>query len=154
MYVHDRVSGETSLVSKSTAGTAGDRAAHRGSVSDDGRYVVFDSASTNLASEDTDGAGDVFVHDRESGETKLVSGAQSGDCENAHVSGDGALVAYGLNSFDLVVHDVVAGTDRSLEKFSGGSVDFSSDDHLITYSTDERALVVLNLVGGKRELFE
>ena len=42
-------------------------------ISADGRYVAFISAASNLVSGDTNGVGDVFVHDRVTGMTERVS---------------------------------------------------------------------------------
>lgn len=42
-------------------------------VSADGRYVVFVSRADNLVSNDTNGNPDVFLRDRKTGTTTLVS---------------------------------------------------------------------------------
>ncbi|NEN91321.1 MAG: DUF4347 domain-containing protein [Okeania sp. SIO3H1] len=42
-------------------------------ISSDGRFVAFSSVADNLVSGDTNGARDVFVHDRQTGVTSLVS---------------------------------------------------------------------------------
>lgn len=90
IFVHDRVSGETSRVSIATDGTQGDD--HSGvcqgggiplpnrsvSLSADGRWVAFQSDASTLINEDANQAGDVFVHDRMTGETTRVSIASNG----------------------------------------------------------------------------
>jgi Tol biopolymer transport system component len=44
-----------------------------GSISADGRYVVFSSGATNLVAGDLNGKTDVFRWDRLTGETRLVT---------------------------------------------------------------------------------
>ena len=43
--------------------------AFRSSISADGRFVAFDSGATDLVSGDTNGEFDIFVHDRQTGNT-------------------------------------------------------------------------------------
>jgi len=45
----------------------------RPAISADGRYVAFESDATNLVPNDTNGMGDIFVHDRQSGANELAS---------------------------------------------------------------------------------
>jgi hypothetical protein len=61
IFVHDQVSGTTTRASTSSAGEGGNWESHRASLSSDGRFVVFDSISTNLVPGDTNGVADVFV---------------------------------------------------------------------------------------------
>jgi hypothetical protein len=62
-YVRDRWAGTTTLVSVSTAGVAGNGYGGGIDISGNGRIVAFMSRSTNLVPDDTNGVGDVFVHD-------------------------------------------------------------------------------------------
>lgn len=76
VFVHDRDTRETTRVSVDSAGNQGNRASgffFPPAISVDGRYVAFDSRATNLVAGDTNGDADVFVHDRDTGETTLVS---------------------------------------------------------------------------------
>jgi Tol biopolymer transport system component len=73
----------------------------RPALSQDGRYVVFDSAASNLIDGDTNGALDVFIRDRVTGVTQRVSlntsANQSGVSENSSspsLSSDGRSVAF------------------------------------------------------------
>ncbi|MEX1193482.1 MAG: calcium-binding protein [Dehalococcoidia bacterium] len=65
VFVHDRQTGVTELVSVGIADTQADGASDNASISGDGRYVAFQSGATNLVAEDTNGALDVFVRDRD-----------------------------------------------------------------------------------------
>jgi Tol biopolymer transport system component len=73
VFVHDRETGETTLVSVDSQGTQGNGDSFGGSISADGRFVVFDSLASNLVPGGTNGGGDVFMHDRKTGETTIVS---------------------------------------------------------------------------------
>ncbi len=75
VFVHDLETGETSRVSVSSTGVEGDGASFDAQISDNGRFVAFESQATNLdgVTPDTNGANDIFVHDRLTGETIRVS---------------------------------------------------------------------------------
>ena len=66
MFVHDRQTGTTERVSVDSAGNQGNRGGGAPSLSADGRFVAFESVASNLVPGDTNGANDVFVHDRRS----------------------------------------------------------------------------------------
>jgi hypothetical protein len=59
------VSAQTVRLSVSSAGVAGNGPSLNPSVSADGRFVVFESLSSNLAPDDTDTVRDVFLRDRD-----------------------------------------------------------------------------------------
>jgi len=114
VFVRDRQTGQTTRVSVSSSGRQADGASGGNGVaiSDDGRLVGFDSAATNLVAEDTNGASDVFVHDRQTGETKRASvnssgGQGGGDSGRSGVaiSADGRWVAFESRAPDLVPGD-------------------------------------------------
>jgi len=120
VFVRDRQTGVTERVSVASDGTQAtngrdstptttptSRAADsRGPViSSDGRFVAFTSDAFDLVPGDTNhqsGLGtDVFVHDRQTGETKRVSVASDGSEANSHsvtyslsISDDGRFIAF------------------------------------------------------------
>ena len=47
-------------------------------ISANGRFVAFNSNASNLVTDDTNGVGDVFVHDRQTGLTERVNVAFDG----------------------------------------------------------------------------
>jgi Tol biopolymer transport system component len=118
VYVRDRLLGTTQLVSVDSSGDVGDGYSYFPAISADGRYVAFWSGSTNLVSGDTNGFGDVFVHDRTTGETERASvdslGSQ-GHGESGWVgiaiSGDGRFVAFQSEAGDLVPGDANGRSD-------------------------------------------
>jgi Tol biopolymer transport system component len=74
IFVYDRESGETERVSVSSQGVQGDNDSYSpSSISDDGRYVAFYSDASTLVANDTNGCRDIFVHDRQTGQTERVS---------------------------------------------------------------------------------
>jgi len=67
------LAGPTERVSVDSNGVEGNGDSDYPSISADGRYVAFPSGATNLVAGDTNGALDVFVHDRQTGQTTRVS---------------------------------------------------------------------------------
>ena len=109
-FVHDRQTGQTSRVSMAFDGTQGNGASSSGSFSGDGRLVAFRSGASNLVAGDTDWTNDVFVHDRQTGQTKRVSVASDGTEGNKQsdapaITADGRFVAFRSQSTNLVVDD-------------------------------------------------
>lgn len=75
VFVRDRVTGIVERVSVASDGSQGGFSAMGAApaLSDDGRYVVFASAAQELVLAGQSGKNDVFVHDRLTGLTSLVS---------------------------------------------------------------------------------
>ena len=71
----ERATRNTTLVSRASEddGAAADATANDPSISDDGRYVAFVSAATNLAAGNRDGTRAVFVRDLRRSDTRLIS---------------------------------------------------------------------------------
>lgn len=109
VFLRDTRSGATVRVSQGL-GAEADGASQRPCVSDDGRYVGFESFASNLVIGDTNGTVDVFVHDRETGTTERVSVHSSGAEANAgsgncSMSGDGRIVAFESSATNLIDSD-------------------------------------------------
>jgi hypothetical protein len=109
IFVRDRLLGTTELISVVNGQSAFGDSRHP-AVSDDGRYVTFYSYAPDLAQNDDNGVGDVFLFDRQSGTMSAVSltpGGQVGDREsrNPAISGDGQVVAFESLATDLVTND-------------------------------------------------
>ncbi len=110
IFVHDRATGETTNVSVSSSGEQGNNASVGAAISLDGRYVVFKSHASNLVPGHTNGAWDIFVHDRQTGETSRVSVSSSGDqgdngSEWPSISADGRYIAFDSYASNLVPDD-------------------------------------------------
>jgi len=110
IFVHDRQTGQTERVSVASYGTQGDDWCGDPSISADGRYVSFGSSASNLVSGDANDVDDIFVHDRQTGQTVRVSVASDGTEGNGHslepsISADGQYVAFGSSASNLVPGD-------------------------------------------------
>jgi len=110
IFVYDRQTGQTNRISVTSDGNQGNGDSVYPSISADGRYIAFHSDASNLVSEDTNGESDVFVHDRQTGQTTRVSvasdGTQGNDgAGNPAISTDGRYVAFSSNADNLVIGD-------------------------------------------------
>jgi Ca2+-binding RTX toxin-like protein/archaellum component FlaF (FlaF/FlaG flagellin family)/gas vesicle protein len=108
IFVHDRQTGETTRVSVAADGTEGNGWSDYPAISADGRYVAFQSDADNLVPGDTNGKYDIFVHDRQTGETTRVSVATDGTQGNGYypaISADGRYVAFLSDASHLVPGD-------------------------------------------------
>jgi Tol biopolymer transport system component len=111
--------GVTERVSVGPGGAAGDNDSQLPAISGDGRYVAFWSYASTLVAGDTNGTGDVFVHDRTTGVTERVSVDSRGrQSEGAEADGvldinfgppaitpDGRYVAFASSATNLVKGD-------------------------------------------------
>ena len=91
--------GTTERVNVASDGTEANWESHHASISADGRYVAFASRAYTLVPNDTNGAFDVFVHDRTTRQTTRVSVASNGAEGNnwsthPSISADGRYVAF------------------------------------------------------------
>ncbi|MFQ5748284.1 MAG: TolB family protein [Planctomycetota bacterium] len=101
---------QTSRVSVATGGIQADAKSERASISSDARFVVFGSDATNLVAGDFNFVRDVFVHDRQTGTTKLISVSTAGGNANGQsirpvVSAAGRFVAFQSDASNLVAGD-------------------------------------------------
>ena len=75
IYVRDMLLGTTEVASLSSGGAIGNGDSQAASISGNGRYVVFESKATNLHGTDNSVHSDIYVHDRQTNTTDLVSRA-------------------------------------------------------------------------------
>jgi Tol biopolymer transport system component len=137
VFVHDVATGATTRISVSSSGAQGNADSQWPSISGDGRYVGFHSYASNLVGGDTNGQGDSFVHDRQTGVTTRVSVASSGAQASLgggipSISPDGRYVAFTTgsklvtadtnNSGDVYVHDRQTAATTLESVSSGGAV--------------------------------
>jgi Tol biopolymer transport system component len=113
----------TLLASSNAAGKVAGGAV--GMASDTGLLVVFDSSSTNLVPNDTNGREDIFVKNLGTGGVRRVSvsstGAQSkGASRRASISGDGTIVVFESDASNLVVRDTNGKTDVFVHELTTG----------------------------------
>lgn len=116
VFVHDRRTEETSLVSVSSEGVEGNKLSSWAGISADGRYVAFSSFATNLVPGDMNTVGDVFLHDRLLRTTRLVSESSAHQQANSYslapsLSADGRYVAFKSFADNLVPADINSSSD-------------------------------------------
>lgn len=108
VYVHDRQTGSTELVSRAAGGSP-DSGSFYPAISDDGRYVAFESEASNLAPADDNAASDIFLYDRQAGQvTRLSLGGAGGGNAESHapaISAAGRFVAFDSRATNLVAGD-------------------------------------------------
>ena len=119
IFLFDRLNGNVQLVSRTPSGAAGNDGSRDGSISADGRYIVFSSASSNFTAEaDTNGRNDVFLYDRdtnnngefdEEGDVSLTRISTAWDGKQAEgysfgpdISGDGRKIVFFTGARNLV----------------------------------------------------
>jgi hypothetical protein len=110
VFRRDMFSEETTLVSTASDGTQGNDQSDEGSISDDGRYVVFFAVASNLFPNDTNNRQDCVVKDLVSGQTTNASRTYDGGLGNGHsfyatISGNGRKVAFVSYANNLVPGD-------------------------------------------------
>jgi archaellum component FlaF (FlaF/FlaG flagellin family) len=138
VFWHDRVTGETRRVSVASDGTQANSfccGISGPAISGDGRYIVFDSAASNLVPDDNNRMWDVFIHDSEAGTTQRVSVANDGSEANhfsqlPEISKDGRFVSFISSADNLVPGDTNGVRDifvRDLETSTIERVNVASD---------------------------
>ena len=135
VYVHDRVTGTTEIMSVNAAGEPGNSLNVEADISADGRFVVFSSFADNLVPEPQSSNLQVYLRDRVTGTIELITENAAGEpgdgaSVNPSVSLDGRFVAFQTNSGNLIgdgnfeshilVKDRVTGTFERVSATSTG----------------------------------
>jgi Tol biopolymer transport system component len=167
VFVHDRETGATERVSVSSAGAQASDNSFSPAISASGRFVAFITMAPDLVPGDTNGAGDVFVHDRRTHRTERVSVSDAGEQADGlsfavAISADGRHVSFGSAAANLVpgdhnglsdifVRDRRAGTTRRVSTDPAGG-DPDGDSFRSAISGDGRRVAFVsdaaNLVPG------
>jgi len=165
-FVRDLRTNATVRISVSSSGAQGNAGGAGPAISADGRFVAFHSASWNLVPGDTNGAVDIFVHDRKTGVVRLASvsttGIQGNDqSAGPRISGDGRFVVFNSLAYTLVpgdtngfggdvfVHDLLTGETERVSVSSGGGQsngnsgtgDISGDGRYVAFGSRATNLV-------------
>jgi Tol biopolymer transport system component len=133
VFVHDRETGSTVLASRSTGGAQGNARSELSSLSDDGRFVAFQSFATTLAPDPNGFVRDAFVHDLSTGTTTLVSighlgQAADANCDGTTISGDGQSVAFDSSAGNLIPGDTNDTSDVFVREWLAGTIVRASVD--------------------------
>lgn len=173
VFVRDMELGVTERVSVSSLGVESDGASERPDISADGRYVVFESMASNLVSTpDLNGFKDIYVHDRQTGQTRRVSTTiaaidTDGASSDVAISADGAVIAFRSEATNLIAGDLngvadvfvddsaltalvrvsVSSAGAEADAFSGQllGVDVSGDGRFIAFASFATNLVLGDL---------
>lgn len=136
IFVHYMQTGDTIRVSVDSVETQANGSSTAPSLSGNGQIVAFLSAANNLVSGDSGGFNDIFIHNLNSHETKMVSLASNGDQANGHslglsISSNGNYIAFASDAInlatgddngkqDIFVHNVVSGETIRVSVSSSG----------------------------------
>ncbi len=119
IFVRDTILNTTTRASVAWNGAEANNASYDPAISPNGYVVAFDSLASNLVSNDTNNAWDVFARDLYNGTTSRVSVARSGlvttqandSSFNPSVSLDGSYIAYESYATNLVSGDTNGARD-------------------------------------------
>ena len=159
VFVYDRRADQVMRASSTPDGAACDTGAARGSVSANGRFVVFHASATDLVEGDTNGDTDVFRTSIRTGRTEIVTldpdgGPIDGMSINPSVSDTGRYVAFSsladnhmpdlpIVDSTIFVRDLRTGTTSLVSQYpdgsptSDGAYDPNFGGGYISYSTDD-----------------
>jgi hypothetical protein len=168
IYMRDMQLGVTTRISVAGNGGNPDSVSYTPVISENGRYVVFQSTSTNLGGPVPVnlGAGQLYVRDVQAGTTKLVSYDTTGTktldtiASDPSISADGRFVSFrtmskattdDVDSFaDIFVRDLQANKTTLISKTWNGSSDteettgtsvISGDGHFVAFESSSPAML-------------
>lgn len=166
IYVKDTQTGTVARASLTSTSGEPNSDSTWPSISGDGRYVVFDSDADNLVPNDTNGAGDIFVRDMQTGTTLGVSISGNAGGFDGSISLDGRFVVFNSSSSNLVPDDANGVMDvfvysvqtgqimRASVNSSGVQGDHSSiepsisgDGRYVTFSSSSNNFTTLDTYG-------
>lgn len=148
IFVRDLQTAQTTRVSISTGGEEGFGDSGYPSISIDGRFVAFESDAV-LADNDGNGFTDVYVHDRATATTTLVTPSSDRPSRNPEISADGRWVAFYSrarlladdppDTEDIYLYDLQTGLyTRTTSALIGadlfGDLDVSEDGEIVAFS--------------------
>jgi Tol biopolymer transport system component len=127
IFLYDMVNDVTERVSLADGGGEANSHSETAGISDDGRYVVFDTSASNLIIGDANNAWDVFLHDRSTGSTvrlseDAVGNGGNGDSRAPSISADGSHVVFHSSANNLVAGDTNLKDDVFLYRLSDGAL--------------------------------
>lgn len=116
IFVYDRARGTTERVNVSASGKEANNNSFSGQLSDDGRFVAYRCLASNLLPDDTNELDDVYIFDRDTGITKLVSVSTEGiqtnfNSGNHYLAPTGGHVSFMSWANNLVPDDVNLSSD-------------------------------------------
>jgi len=126
VFVLDLSTGSLERVSVTTDGGQADGQSYSPSIDAAGRYVVFTSEAANLASDSCAVCADVYLHDRQTGETRHLSAISNPAADDAsyqpRISADGEWVVFESLASELVPGDTNGVADIFLYEVATGDL--------------------------------
>jgi len=135
VFVRDTKLGTVIPISVNSSGEIGDGISSSPRLSDDGRFVVFDSGARNLTALDTNVYADIFRKDLATGKIEIVSMSSNGQAANggsssSRISADGRYVVFVSNASNLVGGDTNSKGDVFLRDMLSGETKLVSVGYL------------------------
>lgn len=145
VYLRDRAGAVTELISVAMSGAPTNETSLDGAMSADGGRVAFASVASNIVPGDTNGKYDIFLRERSSGVTTLLTVGASGEPANGNsrnptITSDGRYVFYESGATNLLSDGLADGghiymcdtqtgtTTRITQPGAGGAVPRVSGD--------------------------
>jgi Tol biopolymer transport system component len=184
LFLHDRVAGTTVLISHAAGDptTTADAWSRGASISADGRWVAFTSYAGNLVAGQVEpyATADVFLYDRITGATTLVSHAAgspvqagAGCSENLKISADGSRIVFACSATDLVpgqggnnpnvfLYDRATDTTAVVSHLAGSAtaaglvtepVDISADGNRVIFGSNATGMVAGEIEAGDTDIY-
>lgn len=137
IYLKDRGTGALTRISTSLTGGDGNGESRYAKISADGRYVVFQSAASNLTNGDDNGRIDIFLWDRNTGSLLNITKGATGNNDSLRPdvgfdSGYGGVVVFDTgaalvaadtnNATDVYAYDIGSGTFSLVSAAANGTV--------------------------------
>jgi Tol biopolymer transport system component len=165
IFLFDSKKGATRRISVSNSGGQSNGGSYIPAISANGRYIVYDSYANNLVAFDHNLSRDIFLYDKKTGKTAMVSVNSGGmpgndDSSSARISNNGRYVvfhsdAHNLvegdtnNASDIFLRDIKKGTTRLISVNSSGGqgnggsyhAHISNNGRYIVYASDASNLV-------------
>lgn len=158
VFVYSVATGQIVRASVSSSGAEGLQSSLEPSISGDGRYVTFTSASINFASINTYDFAHLYIRDMQAGVTTLVTAQDGfvlvGISDASEISANGRYIVYsfddkgdGMPDRVLYVHDRVAKTNTlavgRTSDYTGNAIfpSISGDGRLVVFSSSAGSFV-------------
>ena len=164
VFVFDRETRQTERVSLTQGGAQTNNDSLEASISNDGRFVSYTSEASNIAPQDTDAIQDVYVFDRQTDTTQLVSlrsdetrpapNTDGSASRDSRISGNGRYITFqsdlSLDSgdtnvlTDIYVRDLATGATEWVSRSGGGynyAPAISNDGRFIAFNTTSDRMV-------------
>lgn len=160
LYIYDVPSGQFTAVATGIDGRIPWSNLNHGHLSDDGNIVVYSSLASNIVTDDSNQASDIFLFDASTSSTERVNLNSEGEELNARstlkdVSGDGQFVVFvseatnlgenGVYGYTIYRYDHRAGMVEAIRQVqSSVDVSISDDGNIIVYQYQRSTGVTLH----------